>query len=171
MVGLCDYNPFGLALLLTYRFATASSAFEGVGHETPGLCWLGLRRAHVVKLLHRSDGVADRLSPSVALTESADPTPSAATPTNASGSVDDSDHLAEAGTLKRSRVVASFTDTRLDFVPGQKDTLMQSLSAVDRRKIRSMLASDILKSLPVEYSMELNCMRNGMLFPLVYIDR
>ena len=35
VVGLCDYNPHGLALLLTYRFPSAASLFEGEGLQVP----------------------------------------------------------------------------------------------------------------------------------------
>jgi hypothetical protein len=40
VVGLCDFNPFGAALLLSYRFAassSAASAFEGRGLQTHAL--------------------------------------------------------------------------------------------------------------------------------------
>lgn len=31
VLGICDYNPHGLALLLTYKFGSLSMAFEGQG--------------------------------------------------------------------------------------------------------------------------------------------
>lgn len=37
VIGICDYNPHGAALLLTYRFPSAASAFEGEDTQTENL--------------------------------------------------------------------------------------------------------------------------------------
>ena len=51
VVGLCDYNPYGLALLLTYRFQSeGKSRYESSGYQTSGLKWLGLRHHHLQQL-------------------------------------------------------------------------------------------------------------------------
>jgi hypothetical protein len=42
-VGLCDYNPFGASLLLSYKYASsasAASAFEGSGLQTKKLRYI-----------------------------------------------------------------------------------------------------------------------------------
>jgi len=43
-VGICDYNSYGLAVLLTYRLPTKAMRFEGEGFTVDCLRWLGLRR-------------------------------------------------------------------------------------------------------------------------------
>ena len=44
VVGVCDYNPHGLALLLTYRFTSTASNFESRGLQAEvrynGMCML-----------------------------------------------------------------------------------------------------------------------------------
>ena len=50
VVGLCDYNPYGIALLLTYRFPSKSTAFEGLGLQADELKWLGLRPSQMVDI-------------------------------------------------------------------------------------------------------------------------
>jgi len=176
-VGLCDYNPFGVALLMTYRFATVSSAFEGIGHETPTLRWLGLRRAHVLKLksavdTNNNDNSVLSAATSLSGSEVKQYTPcrdfelsshslSPPTPTTATTTASTN----EIGTLKR-KYVDTHRDTYTSNVvhPFQTDALMQSMTMVDYRKIRSMLASEMfMTELPQAYSDELIHMQNGML--------
>jgi len=176
-VGLCDYNPFGVALLMTYRFATVSSAFEGIGHETPTLRWLGLRRVHVLKLksavdTNNNDNSVLSAATSLSASEVKQYTPcrdyelsshslSPPPPTTTA-------RTNEIGTLKRKHM-----DTQRDTYtsnavhPFQTDALMQSMTMVDHRKIRSMLASEMfMTELPQAYSDELVHMQNGMLIYL-----
>ena len=185
MVGLCDYNPFGLALLMTYRFATVNSAFEGVGHETPSLRWLGLRRAHVLKLKSAdattsATAMPDPCSSFLFTGPFASSSPSSVSNDNMvveSGvapctpsrdyeqcSYPQSTPTNEFGTLKRKHFdsgLYSQRDTSVLLIPFQTDALMQSMTMIDRRKIRAMLASDMFKTLPHEYSVELVNMQNG----------
>jgi len=49
VLGVCDYNPYGLALLLTYRLLSKGTILEGQGFQA-SLRWLGLRHKHVVAL-------------------------------------------------------------------------------------------------------------------------
>jgi hypothetical protein len=53
VLGICDYNAYGLALLLSYRFGSSSSAntVEARGLYAPTMKWLGLRRAHLNAIL------------------------------------------------------------------------------------------------------------------------
>jgi DNA topoisomerase VI subunit A len=37
VIGLCDYNPFGAALLMTYKVGSKTMALEGFGHQTSRL--------------------------------------------------------------------------------------------------------------------------------------
>ena len=60
VVGLCDYNPYGVALLLSYRFASQASAFEGEGLQADDLKWLGLRPSQIDTL--RDEGSFDEAS-------------------------------------------------------------------------------------------------------------
>ena len=60
VVGLCDYNPYGIALLLSYRFSSQASAFEGLGFQTEELKWLGLRSSQIDTM--RSDSSFDEAS-------------------------------------------------------------------------------------------------------------
>lgn len=50
VLGLCDFNPFGLALLLTYKFGSKNMSLEGDGLSVPSLKWLGFRSAQVKSL-------------------------------------------------------------------------------------------------------------------------
>jgi DNA topoisomerase VI subunit A len=45
VVGICDYNPHGLEILLNFRCGSQGSAFDGLGLEVD-LQWLGLRSVH-----------------------------------------------------------------------------------------------------------------------------
>ena len=54
VVGLCDYNPYGVALLLSYRFASQASAYEGEGLQADDLKWLGLRPSQMDVLREES---------------------------------------------------------------------------------------------------------------------
>jgi meiotic recombination protein SPO11 len=60
VVGLCDYNPYGIALLLSYRFSSQASAFEGLGLQAEGLKWLGLRSSQIDTM--RNDSSFDEAS-------------------------------------------------------------------------------------------------------------
>jgi meiotic recombination protein SPO11 len=51
VVGLCDYNPYGIALLLTYKFPSKSTAFEGLGLQAEELKWLGLRPSQMMEYI------------------------------------------------------------------------------------------------------------------------
>jgi meiotic recombination protein SPO11 len=62
LVGLCDHNPYGLALLLSYRFSSVATAFEGLGLQAHALRWLGLRYDHVKALLEDQDDPLDESS-------------------------------------------------------------------------------------------------------------
>lgn len=37
VLGVCDYNPYGLALLLTYKFRSAATILEGADLQAPHL--------------------------------------------------------------------------------------------------------------------------------------
>lgn len=45
--GLCDWNPFGLALLLTYKLGSAKGGDEAAAYAVPTLAWLGLHAATI----------------------------------------------------------------------------------------------------------------------------
>jgi len=45
--GLCDWNPFGLALLLTYKLGSATGGDEAEQYAVPELSWLGLHAATI----------------------------------------------------------------------------------------------------------------------------
>lgn len=47
LVGLTDYNSYGLAVLLTYRLPTKVMHYEAEGLQAHELHWLGLRHAHI----------------------------------------------------------------------------------------------------------------------------
>lgn len=47
VLGLADYNPFGVELLLTYKFGSRSMSWEGANYHVPDLRWLGLRAGQV----------------------------------------------------------------------------------------------------------------------------
>lgn len=176
MVGLCDYNPFGLALLMTYRFATVGSAFEGSGHETPSLRWLGLRRSHVLKL--KSTGnmkSASQSSPSDCRVSESSVTDNTIIPSK-SGLCDDMLSIQTNKGLSskrkyddKSTVVCLNTRDTFVMAHFQTDTMMQPLSVTDHRKIKSMLTSKMFKALPREYSAELVNMKNGTLTELLVI--
>ena len=55
-IGLADYNAYGLALLLTFRFGSMASRFEGEGLRVD-LKWLGLRGKHVEELQKEGGGL------------------------------------------------------------------------------------------------------------------
>lgn len=61
VVGLCDYNPQGLALLLTYRMCSVSSSFEARGLQVP-LRWLGLRQRHITALSRGDSPSSDMIA-------------------------------------------------------------------------------------------------------------
>ena len=50
VLGLCDFNPYGLALLLTYKFGSKNMSLEGDGLSIPSLKVLGLRSAQLQTL-------------------------------------------------------------------------------------------------------------------------
>lgn len=50
VLGLCDYNSYGLAVLLCYKLPTATMRFEARGLQCPDLHWLGLRTPHIDKM-------------------------------------------------------------------------------------------------------------------------
>ena len=54
-VGVCDYNPHGLALLLTYKATSrmSKSRFETSDVTTDAVKWLGLRSAHMQEIAPR----------------------------------------------------------------------------------------------------------------------
>ena len=47
---MCDYNPYGLSLLITYRVGSIAKAFEGKGLQTECFKWIGLRSHHIDEL-------------------------------------------------------------------------------------------------------------------------
>eukprot|EP01036_Dinobryon_divergens_P028412 gene28413-37349_t len=51
--GLCDYNSYGLSLLLTYRFPTMSSEFEGQDMQVPNM------NKHVDEFAEKCNAQAD----------------------------------------------------------------------------------------------------------------
>ncbi|CBZ25241.1 conserved hypothetical protein [Leishmania mexicana MHOM/GT/2001/U1103] len=62
VVGLVDYNPHGLAILAAYRWAATSDAppfgsasMESRYYAVPTLRWLGVRAAHVARVMERRD--------------------------------------------------------------------------------------------------------------------
>ena len=50
VAGLCDYNSYGLSVLLTYRLPSRATRFEAEGFAVGQLRWLGLRRDTVEAL-------------------------------------------------------------------------------------------------------------------------
>jgi len=50
VVGLCDYNSYGLAVLLTYRLPSRATRFESEGFTVDDLKWVGLRRSAIEEL-------------------------------------------------------------------------------------------------------------------------
>ena len=48
--GLCDWNPFGLALLLSYKIGSAAGGAEASRYAVPCMAWLGLRAAQIDRL-------------------------------------------------------------------------------------------------------------------------
>lgn len=62
VVGLVDYNPHGLAILAAYRWAATSdvlpagsASMESRYYPVPILRWLGVRTAHVVRVMEKRD--------------------------------------------------------------------------------------------------------------------
>ncbi|AIN96934.1 DNA topoisomerase, putative [Leishmania panamensis] len=63
VIGLVDYNPHGLAILAAYRWATASDALtvgsasmvESHYYAAPTLRWLGVRTAHVSRVMEKTE--------------------------------------------------------------------------------------------------------------------
>ncbi|GET87419.1 hypothetical protein, conserved [Leishmania tarentolae] len=62
VVGLVDYNPHGLAILAAYRWAatsnallTGSASMESHYYAVPRLRWLGVRTAHVMRVMEKRD--------------------------------------------------------------------------------------------------------------------
>mmetsp|Transcript_11922 Transcript_11922/g.18026 ORF Transcript_11922/g.18026 Transcript_11922/m.18026 type:complete len:363 (-) Transcript_11922:117-1205(-) len=65
VIGICDFNPCGVGLLLTYKFGSISMAFEGRGLEVYRLQWMAMRWQHVEHLrvsLQGSDEFAQPLT-------------------------------------------------------------------------------------------------------------
>lgn len=61
VLGICDFNPHGVSLLLTYKFGSNSMSFEGEGFEVKQLKWVGLRMKQLQEIdLH--DSCYERLS-------------------------------------------------------------------------------------------------------------
>lgn len=61
--GLCDYNPYGLALLLTFKLGSRAKAFEGSEWKCPTLRWLGLHCHQASSLglgVHASEPMSER---------------------------------------------------------------------------------------------------------------
>ena len=50
VVGLCDYNSYGLAVLLTYQLTSPAMRFEGEGFTCERMSWIGLRGRDVEQL-------------------------------------------------------------------------------------------------------------------------
>lgn len=50
VLGLCDYNSYGLAVLLCYKLPTETMRFEARGLQCQELHWLGLRTPHIEKM-------------------------------------------------------------------------------------------------------------------------
>ena len=48
--GICDYNPHGLSLLLTYKLGSMNTNFEAEGFKAERLKWLGLRTDQISSL-------------------------------------------------------------------------------------------------------------------------
>ncbi|KAG5481984.1 hypothetical protein LSCM1_05697 [Leishmania martiniquensis] len=62
VVGLVDYNPYGLAILAAYRWAATfdalpagSAPMESRYYAVPALRWLGMRTAHVTRVIEKRD--------------------------------------------------------------------------------------------------------------------
>jgi len=49
VLGICDYNPHGLALILCFRLQSPTTAFEAAGFQS-NIRWLGLRSNHIKNL-------------------------------------------------------------------------------------------------------------------------
>ncbi|KAF0692654.1 Aste57867_16293 [Aphanomyces stellatus] len=49
VLGLCDCNPFGLSILLTYKLGSARMPLDAM-HYTVDIRWIGLRPSHVPQL-------------------------------------------------------------------------------------------------------------------------
>ena len=54
--GLCDWNPFGLALLLSYKIGSVTGGAEASRYAVPSMAWLGLRAAQIDRL-QRKEGI------------------------------------------------------------------------------------------------------------------
>jgi meiotic recombination protein SPO11 len=61
VLGICDFNPHGIALLLTYKFGSKSMNFESEGFEVSRLKWLGLRMKQLEEM-NLDDICYERLS-------------------------------------------------------------------------------------------------------------
>ena len=66
VVGLCDWNPFGLGVLLTYKYGSPRFALDETQWCVPALKWLGMRREDV----ERRDLAPDVFQPFVEADES-----------------------------------------------------------------------------------------------------
>jgi len=52
VIALCDWNPFGLSIYLTYRIGSVSMAYDS--DLTADIKWMGLRGDHVKELVDES---------------------------------------------------------------------------------------------------------------------
>jgi len=55
VLGLSDYNPFGCSIMLTYKFDSKTSSYEGQGLSVDTLYWIGLRTHHVQTMQEKED--------------------------------------------------------------------------------------------------------------------
>lgn len=56
--GLADFDPDGIAIMMTYKNGSKALAHESAKHCAPGLRWLGLHSKHV--LLQKTDAQAEQ---------------------------------------------------------------------------------------------------------------
>jgi hypothetical protein len=146
VVGLCDYNPHGLALLLTYRFPSKASIFEGEGMYSD-LKWCAMRGETLRKMLgglhqQHHGGCQDTASvyedTQLNVTQQQRTTRSPAENNN-NDAKDEEGSAGEQPPSKRRKITADTT---------QHDRFVQALkplSTHDTRKIYCMLQSNPIK--------------------------
>eukprot|EP01032_Pedospumella_encystans_P014005 gene14005-16102_t len=158
VVGLCDYNPHGLALLLTYRFPSVSSEFESQGLQAD-IRWLGLRAVHIREFSERSatNNIAAATTPTASTLANRSASLTVSTNTSSSFAREQLQELTLADTRKIRALLNSMNSTAQELPLEYGQELHQMLLAGVKCEIESCYSLG-LSFLPNFLE---RCMNNG----------